>query len=94
MSANEAAPADAWPQRFGEGRTLERSVRWAEAEALYRQLLRETPDHKGAHLQLANVCHHQGRSGEALDLLDRLLELDTPAGPGPGQPGGDPAAAG
>jgi protein O-GlcNAc transferase len=81
MSANERAPTDAWQQRYGEARALERSRRWAEAETMYRQLLCEAPDHKAAQLQLANVCHHQGRSEAALALLDRLLELDPQLAP-------------
>jgi protein O-GlcNAc transferase len=81
VTGNEPAPAEAWQQRYAEARALERSRCWVEAETLYRQLLCEAPEHRGAHLQLASVCHQQGRSGEALALLDRLLELDPQLAP-------------
>jgi protein O-GlcNAc transferase len=68
--------ADSERQRFQAARALERAQRWAEAEALYRQLLDEAPAHTAALVQLANVCHRQGRAEEALQLLEQALELN------------------
>ncbi len=76
MTGNEAAAADSLRQTFQAARALERAQRWAEAEALYRQLLGEAPAHTAALVQLANVCHRQGRAEEALQLLERALELN------------------
>jgi predicted O-linked N-acetylglucosamine transferase (SPINDLY family) len=55
-------------------RALEKAQAWPEAEQLYRQLLQQAPAHGPARLQLARVLHSQGRDGEALALLDGLLD--------------------
>jgi predicted O-linked N-acetylglucosamine transferase (SPINDLY family) len=76
MTGNEAGGAESLRQPFQAARALERAQRWGEAEALYRQLLREAPAHTAALVQLAKVCHLQGRAEEALQLLEQALELN------------------
>jgi protein O-GlcNAc transferase len=76
MTGNEAAGTDSLRRSFQAARALERAQRWGEAEALYRQLLGEAPAHTAALVQLANVCHRQGRAAQALQLLERALELN------------------
>ena len=76
MTGIEAAGADSLRRAFQAARALERAQRWQEAEALYRQLLGEAPAHTAALVQLANVCHRQGRAEESLQLLERALELN------------------
>ena len=68
---------------FRSARAQEKAGAWPEAEGLYRQLLEQAPDHGAARLQLAKVLHRQGRDGEAIDLLDGLLNAMTAGG---GQP--------
>ncbi|MCP9883869.1 tetratricopeptide repeat protein [Synechococcus sp. ATX 2A4] len=76
MTSNEGAGAVRLRGTFQAARGLERAQRWGEAEALYRQLLQEAPAHTAALVQLANVCHRLGRAEEALQLLERALELN------------------
>ena len=67
-------------QLFRSARALEKAGAWPEAERLYRQLLEQAPGHGATRLQLAKVLHQQGSHGEALALLDSLLNslLDGP----------------
>jgi predicted O-linked N-acetylglucosamine transferase (SPINDLY family) len=59
---------------FRSARAQEKAGAWPEAEGLYRQLLEQAPAHGAARLQLAKVLHRQGLDGEALTLLDGLLD--------------------
>ena len=59
---------------FRSARALEKAGAWLEAERRYRQLLEQAPGHGAARLQLAKVLHRQDRDGEALTLLDALLD--------------------
>ena len=59
---------------FRTARAQEKAQAWREAERRYRQLLEQAPAHGAARLQLAKVLHRQGRDGEALALLDGLLD--------------------
>ena len=59
---------------FRSARAQEKAQAWAEAERCYRQLLEQAPAHGPARLQLAKVLHCQGRDGEALAMLDALLD--------------------
>ena len=61
-------------QLFRSARAQEKAQAWPEAEQLYRQLLQQAPAHGAARLQLAKVLHRRGRDGEALALLDGLLD--------------------
>ena len=60
---------------FRQGRALEGYVRWAEAEATYRQLLTEQPRHSGLLLRLSAVQHQQSKTQEALAALDTVLAM-------------------
>lgn len=59
---------------FQPARALEKAQAWAGAERCYRQLLEQAPAHGATRLQLAKVLHCQGRDGEALAMLDALLD--------------------
>lgn len=59
---------------FRSARAQEKAQAWPEAEGLYRQLLEQEPAQGAARLQLAKVLHRQGRDGEALAVLDQLLD--------------------
>lgn len=59
---------------FRSARILEKAGAWPEAERLYRQLLEQAPGHGATVLQLAKVLHQQGSNGEALALLNSLLD--------------------
>jgi protein O-GlcNAc transferase len=61
-------------QLFRSARAQEKAQAWPEAEQLYRQLLQQAPAHGAARLQLAKVLHRRGHDGEALALLDGLLD--------------------
>jgi protein O-GlcNAc transferase len=52
-----------------------RSGRLAEAEAIYRQIAREKPDHPIVIHYLGVVCHQTGRRAEAFELLQRAIRL-------------------
>ena len=77
---------------FRSARALEKAGAWPEAERRYRQLLEQAPGHGASRLQLAKVLHQQGRDGEALALLNSLLD-GPPAADGlpvaDGPPAGD-----
>lgn len=77
---------------FRSARALEKAGAWPEAERLYRQLLEQEPGHGATRLQLAKVLHQQGSNGEALALLNSLLD-GPPAADGlpvaDGPPAGD-----
>ncbi|HEV7489627.1 MAG TPA: tetratricopeptide repeat protein [Rhodanobacteraceae bacterium] len=47
----------------------------ADAEALYREVLADNPDHVDALQMLATVLHQLGRPADALALFDRALAL-------------------
>jgi CHAT domain-containing protein/tetratricopeptide (TPR) repeat protein len=47
----------------------------AAAEALWRQLLKATPNDASAHANLAGVLSAQAKTVEALEVLDRAIEL-------------------
>ncbi len=55
--------------------------RWAEAEAIYRDILAERPDAAHAHHNLALALKSQGKSQEAVAEFHRALALE-PAYPG------------
>ena len=61
-------------QLFRSARAQEKVQAWPEAEWRYRQLLEQAPAHAAVRLQLSKVLHRQGRDGEALTLLDELLD--------------------
>ncbi len=50
--------------------------RWQAAEASCRHVLAADPNNRTVLRQLATVLHHQGRTSEEAESLDRLLRLD------------------
>jgi predicted O-linked N-acetylglucosamine transferase (SPINDLY family) len=55
--------------------------RLAEAEALCRQSLAQTPDHTGAMLMLGVLAHQQGRTEEGLRWCDQAIAANPAIGP-------------
>jgi predicted O-linked N-acetylglucosamine transferase (SPINDLY family) len=53
-----------------------KSGRWPQAEALYRQVLAQRPDHAQTLNFLGALLNDRGRSDEALALLRRATEVD------------------
>lgn len=47
---------------------------WAEAEAAYRKILSEHPNHSGAMIDLARALLARGKGCEALELLERCTD--------------------
>jgi predicted O-linked N-acetylglucosamine transferase (SPINDLY family) len=61
---------------FDQAVALHRAGRHAEAEGLYRQVLRVAPRHPGA-LHLLGVLHyHLGRHGVAIELMEQALAVN------------------
>lgn len=48
----------------------------AQAEALYRKILRQTPAHFDALQLLGVICHQSGKHAEAVDLMQRALRAN------------------
>jgi protein O-GlcNAc transferase len=57
-----------------------RAGRFAEAEALYRKLVKAEPQHPGWHGNLGLALHSQAKYREAVEVLERSLQLQ----PSPG----------
>ncbi|HEX4795704.1 MAG TPA: tetratricopeptide repeat-containing glycosyltransferase family protein [Humisphaera sp.] len=49
--------------------------RLSEAEAIYRRILAQEPNHAGALNNLGTALHHQGKSDEAIEIYQRALTL-------------------
>ena len=60
---------------FSQGVVLQKSNRWAEAEACYRQVLALSPDLADAYNNLGMVLGRQGRTTEAVAAAQRTVEL-------------------
>lgn len=73
-----AAPASASPAAgpLAEAVRQHRAGRLAEAEALYRRILRADPRQAGALHLLGVLVHQQGRHDQAVELIDRAIALD------------------
>jgi protein O-GlcNAc transferase len=54
---------------------LQRSGRLAQAEALYRQILQDNPNHPEALHHLGMIAHQVGKNRVAVELLSRALSL-------------------
>ncbi|GAB0058720.1 Lipopolysaccharide assembly protein B [Candidatus Magnetaquicoccaceae bacterium FCR-1] len=55
---------------------LHHANRLAEAEALYRQILRETPRHQDALNLLGYLLHQRGERDEAIALIKKAIAID------------------
>ena len=55
---------------------LHQRGQWADAEQLYRKIMRLAPDHFDAHHLLGVLKHQQGRNAEALDLISTALRRE------------------
>jgi predicted O-linked N-acetylglucosamine transferase (SPINDLY family) len=58
---------------FRQGASLHQAGRVAEAEPLYRQILKIEPDHAETLHLLGLICHQTGRFDEAADLIRRAV---------------------
>ena len=74
VTPQTVSPSPELQELFQSARAFEKAQAWAESERCYRQLLEQAPAHGPARLQLAKVLHCQGRDGEALAMLDALLD--------------------
>ena len=61
---------------FDEALALHQSGRIAEAEAIYRQVLEQQPDHPGALHLLGVVRQQQGDYAAALELIGRAIAIN------------------
>jgi tetratricopeptide (TPR) repeat protein len=82
-STSNASPAaiNAADSELKRAATLHRQGRWAEAEKLYRNLLKVTPNHFRTQNLLGILMHFQGRNVEALEMVGAALRQkpnDTP----------------
>ncbi|HTW93549.1 MAG TPA: tetratricopeptide repeat protein [Tepidisphaeraceae bacterium] len=50
--------------------------RYAEAEALYRQVLAQSPDHPAALQMLGRLAHEVGKTDAAIQILTRAVQVD------------------
>src|SRR5438045_2558026 len=53
--------------------------RWAEAEAIYRQVLAQCPDHVGAMHLLGVLACQTGQTDAAIDLIRRAIAINPTA---------------
>jgi Flp pilus assembly protein TadD/GT2 family glycosyltransferase len=63
-------------QRLAQAARLRQEQRWADAEPIYRGLLRKYPDHPTVLHGLALLMRETGRGAEALALIQQALVLD------------------
>lgn len=63
---------------FERGIDLFHAERYTDAEAVFREMIRKTPEHAGAELMLGIVLSLQSRFDEATDAFDRVLEYVRP----------------
>jgi tetratricopeptide (TPR) repeat protein len=69
-----AAPATDAADLVGQGLHYQQSGRLAEAEALYRRVLTQQPDHADALHLLGLVAHQSGQHGAAVELIGRAIK--------------------
>ncbi|MGP2493403.1 tetratricopeptide repeat-containing sulfotransferase family protein [Mesorhizobium sp. PUT5] len=55
---------------------LHQARRWAQAEELYRQVLKARPDHAAAAHFLGLLLHQTGRSGDGLALIEQSVRVE------------------
>jgi len=55
---------------------LHQARRWAQAEELYRQVLKARPDHAAAAHFLGLLLHQTGRSGDGLALIEQSVRAE------------------
>ena len=55
---------------------LQQNEQWAAADDVYRRILEVAPDHPDALHFSGVLAHQQGRSDEAIALIERSLELE------------------
>lgn len=55
---------------------LHQARRWAQAEELYRQVLKARPDHAAAAHFLGLLLHQAGRSGDGLALIEQSVRVE------------------
>jgi tetratricopeptide (TPR) repeat protein len=75
------APQTALSRLLQDGVAAHRNGAYRRAERIYRDVLRQVPDHPDALHLLGLVAHQQGRHDEALPLVQRAVSLrpDQPA---------------
>ena len=77
VATSGAAPELAAPPAIETGLALQQAGRYAEAEAVYRQILRHNPGHADALHLLGLVAYHGGDYAAAVDLIMAALAHHT-----------------
>lgn len=72
--------SDSLDQLLATGLRFHREGRFDEARDIYRQVLRERPDHARAHHFLGLALRHRGQEGEAVGHFERAVAIE-PAEP-------------
>ncbi len=63
-------------ETFANAVQLHQEGKLAQAEALYRRILDQHPDHAGALHLVGVLAHQQGQDGRAADLIARAIALN------------------
>ncbi|MBF0417524.1 MAG: tetratricopeptide repeat protein, partial [Magnetococcales bacterium] len=71
-----AAPRTAPVAPIHKALELHHANRFSEAEALYRQILREQPRHQDAHNLLGYLLHQRGHRDEAIVMIKKAIAID------------------
>ena len=74
--APEPVVVDAVELRYQEGRTASDEGRHGDARAIYRDVIKERPNHLSARNNLALLLEKQGDTQNALAEYDRALDID------------------
>ena len=75
MSAIGSPSAELLPTPIEAGLAHQHAGRFAEAAAIYRQILQAQPDHADALHLLGLIAYHEGRLEEAVDWIMRALAV-------------------
>jgi Flp pilus assembly protein TadD len=71
-----ASPDDAVAARYAAAIELHRQGRLAEAQAVYREVVKATPTHAGAVMHLGLIAHQQARPDEAIAQVKAALAIN------------------
>ena len=75
-SRRQRTAPSAWTKRSSIAIQLQQNEQWTAADDIYRRILEVAPDHADALHYSGVLAHQQGRSDEAVALIERSLELE------------------